>query len=262
MRKLLILWFALNSTHALADVAKLPEFYFWKSSFVEIQAPTVVGAWKSKGTAYLFRADGTGAILHGENATYTIKWRQRRDGKIYIDRAQIGPKPKKMSGLSYVGYIKRGVFIRDELDYRDKYRKVRSKRGRSSAPRKEAPSADIASTSGSIPRRQENCMKETCIHPRRAQGSSQRRRPRRSCVTLKTFSKSTRSIMSVSIAAGATAFTRMPFLGVFQCGALCVRPSTACLEAVQTDAPAIPIWPAMLPLWAFVRLRGTRPLAL
>lgn len=127
MMRIGIIWFALCSIASFADVAKFPDSDFWKSSYVEMSRATVVGAWKSDDTAYVFRGDGTGAILNGEFVTATFTWKQRQDGKVYADRNPIvGAKGEVRR--RYVGYVERRTFVRDALDHKDGFRKVRSKR--------------------------------------------------------------------------------------------------------------------------------------
>ena len=97
---------------------------FWKPAYAQIQKPTIIGKWISGNTIYSCNADGTGELSIAEKSTSSFQWKQRDDHKVYIDGYWINTKGNMKSEFRYAGYTKSGAFVRDELDYEDKYSKV------------------------------------------------------------------------------------------------------------------------------------------
>lgn len=127
--KIILFLLLLSPIIALADIAEFPDFYYWKSSFTESTSPAIVGKWKKGDITYSFNAAGTCNITNGKRITKNIKWKQRSDGKIYMERKQMTSKWKIKKQMSYVGYVKVSIFgktfVQDQFCYQIKYSKTK-----------------------------------------------------------------------------------------------------------------------------------------
>lgn len=105
---------------------------YWEPSFKEIKVPTIIGIFEREAflsfgkLRIIFRGNSTCDATDG--ARYLIKnvkWKQRDDGKIYVERKTSLDGSELKVRLECIGYLKGNDFRWDESGYYDDLKRVK-----------------------------------------------------------------------------------------------------------------------------------------